>query len=83
MPLYMDTHKNMDGLTQAALAEAHQQDLAVQAKHGVKFVNYWYNEAEGTVFCLCEAPNVDAAKAVHQAAHGNCADEVIEVKRGG
>ena len=83
MPLYMDIHKNMDGLSKEALAEAHQKDLAVQAKHGVKFVDYWYNEAEGSVFCLCEAPNAESAMAVHQEAHGNCADEVIEVKKGG
>ena len=45
MPMYMDIHRNMEGLTQAALAEAHKKDLEVQGKHGVKFMNYWYNAA--------------------------------------
>ncbi len=29
MPLYMDTHKNMDGLTAEAVVGAHQKDLEV------------------------------------------------------
>ncbi len=82
MPLYMDIHKNVQGLTKEALEEAHRKDLEVQGKHGVKFINYWYNETEGTVFCLCEAPNKQASAAVHREAHGGEADEIIEVKQG-
>lgn len=82
MPLYMDIHKNMTGLTPEGLNEAHKKDLEVQDKHGVKFINYWYSESDGTVFCLCEAPNQEAAAAVHREAHGSVADEIIEVKAG-
>jgi hypothetical protein len=82
MPLYMDIHRNVQGLTAEALASAHEKDLQVQGRHGVKFLNYWYNEETGTVFCLCEAPNRDAAQAVHREAHGGIPDEVIEVKEG-
>lgn len=82
MPLYMDIHRNVQGLTGEALASAHKKDLEVQGRHGVKFLNYWYNEKTGTVFCLCEAPNSDAARAVHREAHGGVAEEVIEVKEG-
>lgn len=82
MALYMDIHKNVKGVTPEKLAEAHQKDLEVQGKHGVKYLKYWYNEGEGTVFCLCEAPSKDAAQAVHREAHGGVADEVIEVKEG-
>ncbi|MBW8057040.1 MAG: DUF4242 domain-containing protein [Deltaproteobacteria bacterium] len=82
MPLYMDVHRNRKGLTREALAEAHQKDLQVQKKHGVEFLSYWYNEAEGTVFCLCRAPNKDAAETVHREAHGDVADEIIEVREG-
>ncbi|MGH7577333.1 MAG: DUF4242 domain-containing protein [Longimicrobiales bacterium] len=53
MPLYMDIHKNIDGLTAGAVAEAHRKDLETQAKHGVEYLRYWYNEDNGTVFCLC------------------------------
>ena len=82
MPLYMDIHKGVDGLTTEAVTEAHQKDLAVQGKHGVKYLKYWYDEGTGTVFCLCEAPSKEAAEAVHREAHGGIADEIIEVQEG-
>ena len=82
MALFMDIHKKVDGLTAKDVAEAHKKDLEVQAKHGVKFLKYWYNENDGTVFCLSEAPNKEAANAVHREAHGLVADEIIEVKEG-
>jgi len=56
MPLYMDVHHNMVGLTDEAAASAHQQDLTVQHKYGVRYLNYWYDKELGKVFCLVEAP---------------------------
>ena len=82
MPLYMDTHKKVEGLTAEAVAGAHKADLEVQGKHGVNYLNYWFNEAEGAVFCLVDAPNKEAAVAVHREAHGLLADDIIEVKEG-
>ena len=82
MPLYMDVHKNVQGLTPEAVAGAHAKDLEVQGKHGVQYLRYWYNEADGAVFCLCEAPSKEAAAAVHREAHGLVADEIIEVHEG-
>jgi len=78
----MDIHKSVEGLTAEAVAGAHKKDLEVQEKHGVKYLRYWYNEEDGTVFCLCEAPSKEAAEAVHREAHGLVADEIIEVKEG-
>ena len=40
MPLYMDHHKNLQGLTAQAVAEDHEKDLEVQHKHGVKALKY-------------------------------------------
>ena len=82
MPIYMDIHKGVEGLTVEAVVEAHKKDLEVQGKHGVKYLDYWYNEDEGTIFCLLEAPSKEAADAVHREAHGLVADEVIEVVKG-
>ena len=82
MPLYMDIHHNVDGLTADAVAHAHEADLTVQQKYGVKYLRYWFDEGTGTVFCLVEAPNKDAAMAVHSEAHGLVADEIVEVKEG-
>ena len=82
MALYMDIHKGIDGLTADAVAGAHEEDLKIQQKHGVKYLKYWFNEADGTVFCLVEAPSKEAAAAVHREAHGLVADEIIEIKEG-
>ncbi|MFN8457169.1 MAG: DUF4242 domain-containing protein [Anaerolineae bacterium] len=82
MPLYMDIHKGVEGLTTEAVTAAHQKDLEVQGKYGVKYLKYWYDEGTGTVFCLCQAPSKEAAEAVHREAHGGVADEIIEVQEG-
>lgn len=82
MPMYMDTHRNMKGVTAAAVAEAHAKDVAVQGKHGVEYVHYWVDEKNGTIQCLVNAPNPEAARRVHELAHGLVADEIHEVKQG-
>ena len=82
MPLYLDVHHKIDGLTGNDLSDAHKKDLEVQHKHGVNYIRYWYDEGTGKVFCLVEAPSKEAAAAVHREAHGLVADEIIEVKEG-
>ena len=82
MPLYMDTHMHVDGLTAQAVADAHKRDLETQEKYGVTYHKYWYNEAEGRVYCLVEAPSKEAAETVHREAHGLTADEIVEVHEG-
>ena len=77
MTLYMDIHKGIDGLTAKAVAGAHQRDLEVQKKYGVKYLKYWFEE--GKVFCLVEAPSKEAAIAIHGEVNGHTADEVKEV----
>jgi peptidyl-tRNA hydrolase len=82
MPLFLDVHHKIEGLTGAAVADAHEKDLRVQKKHGVNYIRYWYDEGTGKVFCLVEAPSKEAAAAVHREAHGLVADEIHEVKEG-
>jgi hypothetical protein len=82
MPLFLDIHKHVPGLTAEAVKGAHAKDVEVQKKHGVKYLKYWYDESAGKVFCLVEAPTKEAAAAVHREAHGLLADEIIEVKEG-
>ena len=80
MPKFMDVHK-MPGITKEKLAEAHQKDLAIQERHGVRFTSYWVDEKAGKVFCLSEAPDAEAAKRVHQEA-GHPTDEIYMVHEG-
>ncbi|MEA2646330.1 MAG: hypothetical protein QOE92_1413 [Chloroflexota bacterium] len=82
MPLFMDVHDKVDGLTAEAVAGAHKRDLEVQAKHGVDYKQYWFDEGSGKVFCLVEAPTAEAAIAVHREAHGLLADHITEVHEG-
>ena len=82
MSLYIDHHKNLEGLTAKAVAEDHKKDLQAQDKHGANTLRYWFNEEKGEVYCLFEAPNAEVAEAVHREAHGNVADEIMEVKEG-
>ena len=82
MPLFMDIHEHIDGLTADAAAGAHQADLKTQDKHGVKYLQYWFDEKSGKVFCLIDAPSREAAIAVHREAHGLVADHLIEVVEG-
>ena len=82
MPLFMDTHGHIEGLTADAVAQAHAADVQTQAKYGVKYLRYWFDENSGKVFCLVEAPTKEAAIAVHREALGLVADELTEVKEG-
>ena len=82
MPLYMDVHHKVDGLTAQAVAAAHKRDLETQGKHGVDYLKYWFNEQTGRVYCLVDAPSKEAAETVHREAHGLVADEIMEVREG-
>jgi len=78
MPLYIDIHQ-IDGATADDLAMAHAADVQVQEQYGVEYHKYWFNEKSGKVFCLCSAPDSEAAAAVHKHAHGQMASKIIEV----
>jgi hypothetical protein len=79
MPLYMDIHRKVDGVTAEAVAQAHERDLATQGPYDVHYEKYWLDERNGTIFCLVEAPSKEAAERVHREAHGLVADEIYEV----
>lgn len=78
MPTYMDIHE-IPGATAAAVAAAHLADVETQGRYGVVYHKYWLNESQGKVFCLCSAPNPEAAASVHREAHGLVAGKIIEV----
>lgn len=82
MPLYMDTHRNLEGLTAEAVAAAHMADLATQDKYDVAYRQYWFNATEGVVYCLVDAPSAETAITVHREAHGLEPDEIVEVSHG-
>lgn len=83
MPLYMDVHHQLpEGASADDVAGAHEADMAIQDQYGVTYRSYWVDAKAGKVFCLVEAPNPEAAAAVHREAHGLVADEIFEVVEG-
>lgn len=81
--LFVDVHELGAGnVTAAAVAEAHQKDLAVEGGFGVRFLNYWVDELNGKVLCLSEAPNADAVSETHRKAHGLLPSTIAPVKVG-
>ena len=82
MPLFMDVHHKVEGLTAEAVAGAHQKDLETQGQYGVEYLKYWFDEGSGKVFCLVDAPDAEAAAQVHREAHGLVADQLVPVQEG-
>jgi class 3 adenylate cyclase len=78
MPIFLDRH-DLHGLTAADIAEAHRKDLEIQRQYGVHFLTYWFDEKKGNGFCLIDAPDIQTAMRVHDEAHGNIAQHVLEV----
>lgn len=72
MPLFMDVHHIVGERDPATIFEA-------AAAPGVTYLRCWVDESAGRMFCLVEAPDADAARAVHHAAHGLVADEMFTV----
>jgi hypothetical protein len=78
----MDIHHKVDGLTADAVRHAHEADVQTQDRYNVAYLQYWFDEANGKVFCLIDAPSAAAAAQVHREAHGLEADEIVEVRQG-
>jgi class 3 adenylate cyclase len=76
----MDIHHLPEGTTLEDVAKAHANDMETQRKYGVEYTKYWLNEKAGKVYCLCHAPNAEAAECVHREAHGMLAEKIIEIQ---
>lgn len=81
--LFLDIHHlGVGTVTPEAVAGAHKKDLEVQSKFGVRYLDYWFDEANGIVMCLSEAPNAEMAINVHKEAHGLVPESIEEVTEG-
>lgn len=78
MPIYMDRH-DIEGATAKAVADAHQKDLKLQDKYGVKLLTYWFDEGRGSAFCLMDASAKKKVKQLHEEAHGMIPHKIMEV----
>lgn len=78
MPMYMDRH-DLPGMTPEELADAHELDVEVQERYGVRYHTYWFDPSNGSVFCLAEGPSKQAVQDVHAEAHGVLASTILEL----
>src|SRR5207237_7167490 len=78
--VYSDMHGSDGGVPAKDVANAHEEKIKVQDKYGVHYHKYWVNEKAGKIFCLCHAPDAEAATQVHRQAHGMVADKIIEIQ---
>jgi hypothetical protein len=78
----MDIHQIDGGVAMEDVAKAHLADLQTQGAYDVRYLRYWVDEPGGRVFCLVEAPSVEAAASVHREAHALVADHIYQVQEG-
>jgi hypothetical protein len=89
MPLFMDRHESQTRLSLSELAAAHEKDVLRGPEFGVRWITYYIDSIsvltpEGprvrySTFCIAEAPAKENVQACHMDAHGDVANEVIEI----
>lgn len=82
MPIYMDRHDVSEAVTAEIVAQLHQQDLKIQDQFGCRGLTYWFDDKRKTAFCLIEAPDKKTLRKMHQVAHGDVPNQIIEVEPG-
>jgi len=81
--LYIDVHKMPGGkVSFNDVAGAHAKDLAVQDKYGVKFIKYWVDEKNGSIYCLASAADSSDLRKAHSEAHGLLPEQILTVTDG-
>ncbi len=81
MPMFMDVHEPLGDATEEDIAAAHERDLEVQDKYGVRFLSYWFNGPGQAGYCLVDAPDTESLKACHKEAHGLMPHNIISVDK--
>lgn len=78
----MDRHDVSESVTAEHVAQLHKEDLKIQDTFGCRGLTYWFDDKRKTAFCLVEAPNEQAIRAMHDKAHGQIPHSIIEVDSG-
>lgn len=78
----MDRHDVSETVTAENVAQLHHSDLKIQDRFGCNGLTYWFDEKRKTAFCLIEAPDAKAIQRMHEHAHGQVPNRIIEVSAG-
>ncbi len=79
MPIYMDRHDVSELVTAENVAQLHKEDLKVQHKFKCRGLTYWFDDIKKIAFCLIDAPNAESIQKMHNHAHGEVPNQIIEV----
>jgi class 3 adenylate cyclase len=60
----MDIHR-IEGMTPEIVERCHLTDLEAAERYNVRYLKYWFNQPDGHLFCLIDAPTREAALACH------------------
>lgn len=77
----MDVHLPGEEIDLEEVRKNHKRDLAVQHKYGVQHLHYYLNSKQGVAFCLMLGPDKESCISVHREAHGDVANNIIEVDK--
>ena len=80
MPIYMDRHDVSETVTAENVAQLHQEDIKIQEQFGCRGLTYWFDNKRKTAFCLIEAPDRNSIQKMHNKAHGQVPNSIIEVE---
>jgi AraC-like DNA-binding protein len=75
----MDRHYLPEEATAEIVAQLHQEDLKIQDKFNCRGLTYWFDDKRKIAFCLVEAPHKEAITMMHDSAHGEVPNQIIEV----
>lgn len=75
----MDRHDVTAETTAETVAQLHKEDLKIQHHFQCNGLTYWFDDKRKTAFCLIEAPNKDCLIKMHEKAHGEIPNQIIEV----
>lgn len=79
MPIYMDRHDVSEAVTAENVAQLHKEDLKIQKQFNCRGLTYWFDDIKKIAFCLIEAPNKESIHNMHNSAHGEVPNLILEV----
>lgn len=79
MPIYMDRHDVSESVNAETVAQLHKEDLKIQGQFNCRGLTYWYDDIKKIAFCLVEAPDKDSILKMHNCAHGEVPNLILEV----
>ncbi|MBE2212421.1 MAG: DUF4242 domain-containing protein [Opitutaceae bacterium] len=81
--VFIDVHEFTPGaVTASEIAKAHSRDVAVAARFGVRFIEYWIDAAHGRVYSLVEAADAASITAAHAKGQGLSPARILAVSAG-